>query len=40
MNMKKLKCAYGRTGRLIVACRVCCPSDEFPDYKEKKRGRV
>ena len=34
MAKEKLKCACGKKGRLIVACRACCSSDCFPDYTE------
>ncbi len=34
---KSLKCSCGKKGRLIIACRSCCSSDCFDDYKEQPK---
>jgi hypothetical protein len=35
---EKLMCACGRKGRLIVACKSCCPTRNFGEYKGGKTG--
>jgi len=32
--MDKIKCGCGKKARLIIACKDCCPSENFEEYKE------
>ncbi|KKL51299.1 hypothetical protein LCGC14_2296840 [marine sediment metagenome] len=34
MNKDKFKCGCGKKGRLIIACKDCCPSENFTEYKD------
>ena len=33
---EKLICGCGKKGRLIIACRSCCSSDNFEEYKAQR----
>jgi len=37
---KKLICGCGQKGRLIIACKECCPSEHFDEYKEESHKKT